>query len=69
MRIRLAAASRSSDRQHERRRLAGAGLGDAEQVAARQDRRDRLALDWRRVRIIFRGERVEQGLREPQGHE
>ena len=53
--------------QHERRRLAGAGLGDAEQVAAGQDRRDGLALDRRRLRIILRGERIEQGLREPEG--
>ena len=53
-------------RQHERRRLAGAGLGDAEQVAAGEDGRDRLALDRRRLRIILRGKRVEQGLRKPE---
>ena len=33
------------DRQHERRRLAGASLGDAQQVAAGQDRWDSLLLD------------------------
>ena len=52
-------------RQHEGRGLAGAGLGDAEQVAAGQDRRDRLALDRRRLRVIFRRKRVEQGLGQP----
>ena len=36
------------DRQHEGRRLAGAGLGDAQNVAALQLRRDRLGLDRRR---------------------
>jgi hypothetical protein len=55
--------------QHEGCGLAGAGLGDAEQIAAGQNRRDRLALDRRRLRIILRGERIEKGLREPQGHE
>ena len=54
-------------RQHECRRLAGAGLGDAEQVAAGEDRRDGLALDRRRLRIILRGERIEQGLGKPKG--
>ena len=54
-------------RQHEGRGLAGAGLGDAEQVAAGQDGRDGLELDRRRLRIILRGERIEQGLREPEG--
>ena len=53
-------------RQHERRGLAGAGLGDAEQVAAGQDGRDGLRLDRRRHGVIFRRERVEEGLREPE---
>ena len=53
-------------RQHERRGLAGAGLGDAEQIAAGEDRRDRLELDRRRLRIILRRKRIEKGLREPQ---
>ena len=52
--------------QHERRGLAGARLGDAEQVAAGQDRRNGLELDGGRLRIIFRGKRIEQGLRQPQ---
>ena len=39
---------RLQDRQRERRRLAGAGLRAAEQVAAREDVRDRLRLDRRR---------------------
>src|SRR5438067_2407278 len=63
----LAIAGKAVERgQHERRRLAGAGLGDAEQIAAGENRGNGLALDWRRLRIIFRGERVEQGLREPE---
>ncbi len=52
--------------QHEGRGLAGAGLGDAEQVAAGENRRNGLELDRRRLRIILRGERIEQGLREPE---
>ena len=56
-------------RQHEGCRLAGARLGDAEQIAAGEDRRNGLKLDGRRLRIIFRGERIEQGLRQPQRHE
>ena len=51
--------------QHKRRRLAGAGLGNAEEIAAGQDRRDRLMLDRRRLRIILRRKRVEQGLGKP----
>ena len=53
-------------RQHEGRGLAGAGLGDAEQVAAGKDGRDGLRLDRRRHDIILRRERVEEGLREPE---
>ncbi len=51
--------------QHERRRLAGAGLGDAKKIAAGQDRRDRLVLNRRCLRVILRRERVEQGLGQP----
>ena len=39
------------DRQHERRGLAGAGLGDADEVAAFEETRDGLLLDGRRGRI------------------
>ena len=53
-------------RQHEGRRLAGARLGDSEQIPAGQDRRDGLMLDRRRLRIILGRKRVEQGLREPE---
>ncbi len=53
--------------QHESRGLAGAGLGDAEKVAAGEDRRNGLELDGGRLRIIFRGERIEQGLGQPEG--
>jgi hypothetical protein len=38
-------------RQHEGGGLAGAGLGDADQVPAHQDGRDRLALDRGRVAV------------------
>ncbi len=41
------------DRQRERGGLAGAGLGDAQKVAARQKMRDRLRLDRRRLMVIF----------------
>ena len=45
------------DRQREGRGLAGAGLGDAEDVAARELRRDRLGLDRRRRVEAGAGER------------
>ena len=48
--------------QHESRGLAGAGLGDAQQVAPGEDRRNGLELDRRRLRIIPRGKRIEQRL-------
>ena len=54
-------------RQHERRGLAGAGLGDAEQVAAVRTVGNGLALDRRRLRVILGGKRIEQGLGQPQG--
>ena len=41
-------------RQHERRRLAGAGLSDAENVAAREHVRNRLRLDRRGLRVAGR---------------
>ena len=49
---RAAAALRQDvdHRQHEAGGLAGAGLGDADDVAPHQHRRDRLALDRRRAR-------------------
>ena len=52
--------------QHERRCLAGARLGDAEEVAAGEDRWDSLALDRRRRRIIAVRKRIEDGLRQPE---
>ena len=52
--------------QHEGGGLAGAGLGDAEEIAAGQDRRDGLQLDRRRLRVILCCKRVEKGLREPE---
>jgi hypothetical protein len=51
-------------RQHEGRRLAGAGLGDAEQVMAGEDRRYCLHLDRRGGRIAFGGHRAKDGLGE-----
>ena len=53
-------------RQHEGRRLAGAGLRNAEEIAAGQDGRDGLALDRGGVGVIFRRERVEKGLGKPE---
>ena len=52
------------DRQRERRRLAGAGLGDADEIAARHQGRDRLRLDRRRLFVAHFGERVDEGLGE-----
>ena len=39
------------DGQRERRRLAGAGLSDADEVVPRDDRRDGGGLDGRRLRV------------------
>ena len=54
------------DRQREGGRLAGAGLGAAEEVAAGEDVRNRLPLNRRRLGVALVRERLEQGLREPQ---
>ena len=51
------------DRQREGRGLAGAGLGDAEDVAARELRGDRLRLDRRRRVEAGAGERVRAAAR------
>ena len=48
------------DRQGEGRRLAGAGGGLAEQVAAGEERRDRLGLDRRRLLVAQGGQGTEQ---------
>ena len=48
------------DRQCERRGLAGAGLGDAQDVAAVHDVGDRLGLDRRRRGVVFGREGIEQ---------
>ena len=55
--------------QHEGGGLAGARLGDAEQVPALKDRGNGLLLDRRRRVVILRGERLQKGLREPEGLE
>ncbi len=52
------------DRQRERRGLAGAGLGDADQVAACQQQRDGLGLDRGRGDILLVGERAKDRLGE-----
>ncbi len=52
------------DRQREGRRLAGAGLGDAQKVAAGQDMGDRLRLDGRGQGVALGRERFEQRGRE-----
>jgi hypothetical protein len=53
-------------RQRESGRLAGTGLGCTEQVAALEDRGDRLSLDRRRRRVTFGCERLEKLLGEPE---
>ena len=53
-------------RQHERGRLAGAGLRRADQVAAREQMRNRLRLDRRGLGVAAGGERREQLRREIQ---
>ena len=50
------------DRQRESRGLAGAGLGDAQQIAPRQQMWDRLRLDWRRHGVALLGERAMERL-------
>ena len=54
------------NRQRKGRRLSGAGLRNAEQIAARHQRRDRLRLDRRRRRIAFGLQRAKQFLIEVQ---
>ena len=48
------------DRQRERGRLAGAGLGAADEVAAFQQGRDRLRLDGRRLGVGLFDQRAQQ---------
>ena len=50
------------DRQREGRRLAGAGLGDGENVPPGHNLRDCLRLDRRRGRVFALGQRTLQGL-------
>ena len=52
--------------QHEGGGLAGAGLGDAEQIAARHKGRDGLLLDRGRSGIFLQSKRLEDGLRQPE---
>ena len=49
------------DRQRERGGLAGAGLGDAEQVAAREHEGNRLRLDRRGRLVVLGGQRLQKG--------
>ena len=61
----LARCDQPVDRgEHEGGGLSGAGLGDAEQVASFEERRDCLGLDRRRLAIALGGKRGENGLRE-----
>ena len=50
------------NRQREGRGLAGAGLGDAEQIPAFGEKRDRLRLNRRRFEVVLGLERKPQGL-------
>ena len=52
------------DRQREGRGLAGAGLGDAEQVLAFEKAGDRLRLDGGGLLVTLGGKRAEQGFGE-----
>ena len=54
------------DRQHEGGRLAGAGLGAGQQVAAGEDERDRLALDGRGFGVALCRDGAEQVGRQPE---
>src|SRR4051812_8852622 len=53
-------------RQDERRRLAGAGLGACEHVTSAEDQGDRLALDGSRFAVALIGDRAEQLGRQPE---
>ena len=57
------------DRQGEGGGLAGAGLGDAQQVAAGQDRGNGQGLDRGGLGIALFGQRLQQGLGEAEGFE
>ena len=46
------------DRQRERRGLAGAGLGEAEEVTSGENMRDRLRLDRRGLLVALGGDRL-----------
>jgi len=50
------------DRQRERRGLAGSGLGDPDQIAARHDRRYGLYLDRRRSEVFLLRYRSRDGV-------
>src|SRR5271170_3533098 len=57
------------DRQREGRRLASAGLGDADEIAALHQRGNRLCLDRRRLLIAHFSERPYEGLGEAEAIE
>ncbi len=57
------------DRQHERRRLPGAGLGGPDQIAAREGQRDRFRLDGGGLLVTFIGYGTHELGREAQGCE
>src|SRR5258708_5944818 len=54
------------DRQRERGGLAGSGGGLSEEVAAREQGRNGFALDWSRLFVPQLGERLENGVVEPE---
>ena len=56
-------------RQHEGRRLAGAGLGAGEEVAAGEDERDGLGLDRGRLGVALVGDRAKELGRQPEVRE
>ena len=69
---RLVGAEQLEHRQHECRRLAGAGLGAGHEVTAGQDERDRLVLDGGGLGVALVRDGAEEHGREPElieGHE
>ena len=65
----LAAAEPLQDGQHEGRRLAGAGLGTADDVAAGDDLGDGLLLDGGRLVVAEPLDRVEHGVGRGRGRQ
>ena len=68
-RIAVGLAEALEHRQHERGRLAGAGLGAGHEVAAVEDERDRLGLDGGGLGVALVRDGAEEFGREPESIE